>query len=430
MRGNEFLDKMGLVDPAYVEAADRAPGHRKSTWVRWGAVAACLIAAISAGYGVLNIWRTDGVSIKVPFIKEPAVKDPSMKDPSMKDPSMEDPASVSLANITRPYREASIMGTECAIVWPWEYMTVSEQYTGMEFDNRQYSSKAVGRALSAALLGEALGSCEAAGADPYTGQEHRMTFEVYRINGISEKRMVAVDLNGEFHVFQHSEYDPPADFGELLDDYSLPQTLGFDRFTVCEGYKDKEYYSLGDDEYIWQILASCRDAVFVEDDPWNSGMKNYISFTATSEALGVYKRVFYVSADGYISTNVFDWGYTFDIGEAAAGKIISYAVENGTETEPEPYMYSLTGTLTEIGEGYILVDDSVLCVDQKDGMVFKVPTDDLRISRYIETGKIKAGDVVQVSFTEDIDVEAGNLVNGVCDIADAIISDGEVWVLE
>ena len=193
---------------------------------------------------------------------------------------------------------------------------------------------------------------------------------------------------------------------------------------------EKGHYSLEDDKYIWQILASCRDAAFVEDDPGNPGMKNYISFTATSEALGVYKRVFYVSADGYIRTNIFEWAYTFDIGKDAAGRIISHSVESGTETEPEPYMYSLTGTLTEIGDGYILVDDSVLCVDQKDGMVFKIFTEDLRISRHIDTGKIKAGDVVMVSFTGDIDVEAGNIVNGACDIAGAVISDGDVFVEE
>lgn len=30
MRGNEFLDKMELVDPAYVEAADAMPTKKKS----------------------------------------------------------------------------------------------------------------------------------------------------------------------------------------------------------------------------------------------------------------------------------------------------------------------------------------------------------------------------------------------------------------
>lgn len=42
MRGTELLDKMELIDPAYVEAADEKPRKRKNVWVRWGAMAACL----------------------------------------------------------------------------------------------------------------------------------------------------------------------------------------------------------------------------------------------------------------------------------------------------------------------------------------------------------------------------------------------------
>ena len=33
MRGNEFLDKMELIDPAYVEAADATPKKKKSVCV-------------------------------------------------------------------------------------------------------------------------------------------------------------------------------------------------------------------------------------------------------------------------------------------------------------------------------------------------------------------------------------------------------------
>ena len=48
MRGNEFLDKMGLIDPAYVEAADEKPNQRKSVWVKWGVMVACLcLVAVS-----------------------------------------------------------------------------------------------------------------------------------------------------------------------------------------------------------------------------------------------------------------------------------------------------------------------------------------------------------------------------------------------
>lgn len=50
MNGNEFLDKMSLADPAYVEEADR-PVKKRTTWRRWGAMAACL--AVLLGVGIL-----------------------------------------------------------------------------------------------------------------------------------------------------------------------------------------------------------------------------------------------------------------------------------------------------------------------------------------------------------------------------------------
>lgn len=45
MKGSELLDKMELVDPAYVEAADAAPRKARHKWMPWIAAAACLCAA-------------------------------------------------------------------------------------------------------------------------------------------------------------------------------------------------------------------------------------------------------------------------------------------------------------------------------------------------------------------------------------------------
>lgn len=42
MRGNEFLDKMELVDPVFVEAADVVPAVKNRGHIRWGVIAACL----------------------------------------------------------------------------------------------------------------------------------------------------------------------------------------------------------------------------------------------------------------------------------------------------------------------------------------------------------------------------------------------------
>lgn len=49
MNGNEFLDKMSLADPAYVEEADR-PVKKRTTWRRWGAMAACLAILLGVGF--------------------------------------------------------------------------------------------------------------------------------------------------------------------------------------------------------------------------------------------------------------------------------------------------------------------------------------------------------------------------------------------
>lgn len=49
MNGNEFLDKMSSADPAYVEEADR-PVKKRTTWRRWGAMAACLAVLLGVGF--------------------------------------------------------------------------------------------------------------------------------------------------------------------------------------------------------------------------------------------------------------------------------------------------------------------------------------------------------------------------------------------
>lgn len=48
MRGNDFLDKMELIDPAYVEAAEAKPKGKKNVWLKWGTMAACLCLIVGA----------------------------------------------------------------------------------------------------------------------------------------------------------------------------------------------------------------------------------------------------------------------------------------------------------------------------------------------------------------------------------------------
>ena len=205
--------------------------------------------------------------------------------------------------------------------------------------------------------------------------------------------------------------------------------------TVYEKYRNVkidgiEYHGKGSDDYVWEVLSECRNAPFVEDQTWTVGDRSYLSFTITSEALGVYKVALYVTEDGYLWTNAFNWQYLFNIGEDAASRIIHYAKENSTEVEYEPYRNSVAGTIIEITEEYILVDDSILCKKPADGITYKVLLNDLRISRYVDYGIVKVGDTVQISYEGEIDETSGNTIAGAISAFKATISDGDVLISE
>lgn len=66
MRGNELLDKMELIDPAYIEEADRAPGKKRIYWTRWAAMAACFCLIVGAIH-LLPRWQNNpGTEPSVP----------------------------------------------------------------------------------------------------------------------------------------------------------------------------------------------------------------------------------------------------------------------------------------------------------------------------------------------------------------------------
>ncbi len=394
----KIIDSIGRIDNDMIESVDALRQKKRigPAWLKWGSLVACFFAILLAGKFMLQTANTQHVSF---------------------------------GGITREYKkDSNITVGNSAIVWPWDTMTISEQYTTLTLNGKEFVSR--GRSVDSSLLDKAIGTYDVVGYDAYSEQEHRMKANVYRIAGIDEDRMVAVKLEDSFYVFKHDEYHPPKNFGEILDNYSLAQYLHFDRFSVYEGYTEKGYYSLVDDTPVWEVLSQCPSAPFVEDDSWDRNDRNYISFTATSDALGVYKNVFYVTDDGFIWTNIFDYAYIFQIGEETANKVISYVTKNGVESKSEPYTYSVAGTVTEITESYILVDDSILCANEKDGMIFKIPTNDLRISRCINYGKIDVGDIVAVNFTGNIDIEAGNVVEGAFALSKATISGDGVSTAE
>ena len=146
----------------------------------------------------------------------------------------------------------------------------------------------------------------------------------------------------------------------------------------------------------------------------------------TSEPLGIYKHAMYVSEDGYLWTNAFDVANLYYIGESAAQKIIKYAKNNSEKADYEPFYNSIVGKITEITNEYIVIDDSILCKDPKDGIKYKVMAQDMVIYRYIATNSLKVGMTVQVIFMESLDNE--NTVYNALDINECVIYEDSVLI--
>lgn len=398
MTNKNIFRELGGLDPDLIAKAapDVARKSKHKTFVKWGSIAACFMVMVMAAALIIPMFNGG--------------------DP------------ISIGGIDRDYK-GSISGSEGDIEFPWEYKLTYEKFYTVKHNGNDYRTRT--RAINEALLGEVLGTCTAQGVDSYTDKTYAETFNVRKIKGVSEEKLIAVGMDNDYYVYFNDEVKCPATFGELLDAYNLSETLPLVKFSANEGYKEKGYYQITDDEYIWQVLSECRNAEFyAENDKWDRGDRNYLSFTATSEELGVYKRVFYITEDGYVSTNVFNYSYIYYIGEDAANKIIAHAKSNATETEREQYEYTLAGTITEIGDGYVLIDDTVLCKDKNDGMVFKVLTEDLIIRRYLECTNIKVGDTVAIKFPTEIVLGENNTVSGAISMHKGTIIDGDLAVPE
>ena len=387
MNQKDILNALGDIDSALIP---ELPVKKQRSWKRPAAIAACLALILAGTLGLLRPWEL---------------------------------RKVDLGGVTRLYRDTSSHAESGALIFPWEYRPIWDQFTSLTLNDRSYRSRA--KAISRELLGESLGIGTASGYDIYTETTLQQQFPVYAIRDIDPALLIAAELDGLYWVYMQDAYAPPATLGEFLDGYQLAEKMDLASFTLSENYSTQEYRQLtGQDNPIWELLESCREAPYLELDPFHPQYKSVI-FTATAEALGIYKKSFRISSDGYLDTNVAEYGYAFYIGEEAANAIIDYALSNSQTAEFEPYCYYLSGTVTEIRDGYFLLDDSLLAAGK--GMVFKVPTEDLLIRRWLEFGGIDTGDFITVSYYGGI--EDGTVI-GAYSLSRSYLEDGHVLIPE
>lgn len=382
MSDKELLRAMGEIDDSFIEEATPA-GQKKRVWYRWtAAAAACLV--LVAG---LLAWPL-------------------------------------LTGSQGRYKDFTIQNGELDIVLRWEDMTLSERFTQMTMDQREYRSR--GLSVEKTLLGEKMGDCQATGFDVYTDQTYHQTFEVYAIAGVEGREVVAVAMDENFYVFLEDTKEAPATLGQLLDTYQMEETVSLLRFTD-HSKRNNNHFALESDDEIWKILNECADAPLVEDSQFQvSG--DYLSFTVMSDALGIYKKVLYVTMDGYLKTNALEYGYVYHIGKEAAARIMGYARTYGQEVEEEPYYHFVAGTVTQVEEDYILVSDAVLCRNPEDGITYKILTTDPQFSRWMNYYDLQVGALVYIEYRGEMTQD--NVIPDAFSIRNAIVGDYTILIPE
>ncbi len=110
-----------------------------------------------------------------------------------------------------------------------------------------------------------------------------------------------------------------------------------------------------------------------------------------------------------------------------------YATDEGRGMLKAPETYMLVGNVIEIGDGYVIIDDTEVCEDSKDGRRFTVLTSDLRVSRCFEFRgfDVREGDLVVVLFDAPIAVGEDGTVSGAVDLKHGyLLEQGDIAIPE
>lgn len=430
-----IINAMEHIDEKLItDSIEYKKNERKNTFLKWGTVAAVFTVLTVASALIIPTFFNDE---EVPIIQGTENTDDDSNSENnnsetvkVEDPEVEEPVvEVKEFDLKGRYKDFSVReSVEVGFQWPWEYKLPSEKYTTLTIDGTDYNSQL--REISEDCIGENIGIHTVNGIDYINDEKYSIEAEVYTIQHITRDNFLAVKLENNYYVFKNNVYSPPSTLGELLAQVDLAKTVELNRFSENNNSVNPAYYVFEDDDYIWETLSGCKDAPFIEDMFWFPHEREFLSFTVTSESLGVYKVAMYITEDGYLWTNMFSWQYLFEIGEEPARKIIDYARENSSETEYEPYRNSIAGRIVEVADTYMMIDDSELCVDPAEGVAFKVSLDDLCISRYLTVGRVNVGDIVVVEFDGEIDIENGFSIDSAISVSSAIIYDGDVIILE
>ena len=342
------------------------------------------------------------------------------------------PASGAFWDDLRERKDMDYMIPETSIEWGWEDMTDSERYTNLDLGGKTYRM----RGTVTNYLGEWLESGEAYGfAWDQNDARYGIPCEIYSLTFSPDHSVVAVQFAGSREIYRFEcerDYDPPKTLGEFMETRKLSEVLPLtslyhERWDGGSSKYDKFALSAEHSDGVWAILEKYGDAPFTENSSEESFNihhydKERIGFYATSEVLGIRNQSFAVNDNGYIITNIEQYGYNYFIGVDAAREVIDYVKAHMTDPLPEEKapVYYVVGTVTEKGDGYVKVDDSIMMKNPEEGLTFTIDVTDKKLSRVCDA-LISVGDHVLITYDGRISEDGTFLI-------ETAVSIQEVWI--
>ena len=219
------------------------------------------------------------------------------------------------------------------------------------------------------------------------------------------------------------DYDPPATLDDLISALNLTET-----FPLTTIYYNSKHYGLSetDSEVLWDMFLKHKGAETLEYETIPDG-KKILTFVVVSEELGTDNLSWALYDDGYLRTNIDSYGYRYYIGKDTVDEIVKYALKHKTGEIIDNTQY-LIGNVTEIGEDYIKVNDSIMMKNPDDGIEFTVMANNMNIKRYIISGFLKEGQLVRITHTG---ILAGNhtIVNTAINLEEVVITENDLSIL-
>ena len=240
--------------------------------------------------------------------------------------------------IKEVYGDSSSTESATAIVPRWEEMSISQQFSEVNYNNNRYSSRTT--KIERDKIGNKIGTAILTGYDTYTKTSYNKNGDIYSVNDLSQKCVIAVQFenDSDYYVYVNSYYKPTT-LGEFMEDLNLKNIVSFG--TIHYNYWNKnlecnmeyskiEFYNV-DNNIIWQMLFNDVNLknIYSDNDTGIHTSENYSIEIGVDIPLLGYKNISVSLTDkGYLITNILDSGKAFYIGESKVQEFLNYIIDN------------------------------------------------------------------------------------------------------